>query len=78
MNQTRLESMLEITANYVTGFFVAYGVYEWGVLPYPALSASAFWVTTLFTVVSVVRTYVWRRFFNAQLHILIHSFLRGR
>lgn len=74
--QTRFESMVEITANYVSGFALAYLVYDFWVLPYPELAGSAFWVTTLFTVVSVVRTYVWRRFFNAQLHTLTHSFIK--
>ena len=77
MKQSRLESVLEITANYVSGFIVAYLVYEYVVLPFPALLHSAFWVTVLFTIVSVARSYIWRRFFNARLHILVHRAVRA-
>ena len=81
MKQSRLESCIEITANYVSGFAVAWAVYAWIVLPVPWLLNSPFWVTVLFTVVSVLRSYLWRRFFNAELHVVAHqiarTFIRG-
>lgn len=76
MNQSRMESIIEITLNYVSGFIIAYLVYEYVVIPYPALLHSAFWATMLFTVVSVIRSYIWRRFFNAGLHQLVHAFFK--
>ncbi len=77
LRQSRLESVLEITMNYLSGFIVAYLVYEYIVIPYPELLHSAFWVTMLFTVVSVIRTYIWRRFFNAGLHKVAHGIAKA-
>ena len=68
MHQSRIESAIEVGANYASGFAVAWAVYAHIVIPNPQLQTSPFWVTVLFTVVSVTRTYLWRRFFNAQLH----------
>ena len=75
MNQTKVESLIEVFFNYLSGFIIAYLTYEWIVIPTPWLAASAFWVTSLFTLVSVVRTYLWRRFFNAGLHRAVHRFI---
>lgn len=66
MTQSKRGSALEITCNYASGFVIALLVYKYGVRPFPAIYESAFLVTTIFTVVSVVRSYVWRRLFNAH------------
>lgn len=71
MNQSKLESVVEVFFNYLSGFLLAYLVYDWVIIPSQDLKNSAFAVTTIFTVVSVVRTYFWRRFFNANLHKLV-------
>jgi hypothetical protein len=34
-------------------------------------------ITIIFTVISLLRGYFWRRFFNARLHILITNFVRN-
>ena len=73
MNQTKLESGIEVLFNYASGFIVAYFVYALVVMPTPWLKVSPFLVTALFTLVSVIRTYLWRRFFNAGLHKVIHK-----
>ena len=75
MQQTRIESAVEITANYASGFLVAYLTYQFIVIPIPWLLGDAFWVTVLFTAVSIVRSYLWRRFFNAGLHRAVHVLL---
>lgn len=75
MNQTKLESNIEIFFNYLSGFVIAYLTYEFAVLPNQWLRESPFLVISLFTGVSVVRSYVWRRFFNAGLHKVVHSFI---
>lgn len=71
MNQTKIESMVEMFFNYLSGFILAYLVYAVIVIPTPWLKDSAFWVTMLFTVLSVIRSYLWRRFFNAGLHKVV-------
>ena len=78
MKQSKLESKIEVFFNYLTGFLIAWAVYEFIVIPNPWLKESALMVTTLFTLVSVVRSYFWRRFFNAGLHKVVHSMLSKR
>ncbi len=65
--QTKKQSALEVFLNYLTGFIIAYLVYDWLVLPAVWLRDSPFLVTCLFTLVSIIRTYAWRRYFNAKL-----------
>ncbi|MEW8139480.1 MAG: hypothetical protein AB2761_20650 [Candidatus Thiodiazotropha endolucinida] len=72
MNQTKIESIVEVVFNYLSGFIFAYLVYAFIVIPTPWLKESAFWVTLLFTVASMIRSYLWRRFFNAGLHKVVH------
>lgn len=76
MNQTKLESWIEVFFNYLTGFLIAYTVYAMLVIPTAWLKESPFWVTTLFTLVSVIRSYLWRRFFNAGLHSVVHRLVK--
>ena len=73
MNQTKLESAIEVFFNYLSGFIIAYAVYAFIVMPNPWLRTSPFLVTMIFTLVSVIRSYLWRRFFNAGLHKVVHK-----
>jgi len=75
MNQTKLESVIEVFFNYLSGFILAYFIYDVIVIPTPWIKNSAFLVIALFTLVSIVRTYFWRRFFNAGLHRMVHKFV---
>lgn len=75
MNQTKLESAIEVFFNYASGFFIAYLTYAFIVMPNPWLKNSPFLVTMLFTAVSVLRTFLWRRFFNAGLHKVVHKLI---
>lgn len=68
MKQTKFESWLEVFFNYASGFIIAYFVYARIILPYPYINDSPFLVTSIFTLVSVCRSYLWRRFFNKGLH----------
>ena len=75
MQQTKLVSLIEVCVNVATGFILAWLVWLY-LIPvfWPHHSSSAgegFWITSLFTVVSVLRGYVWRRFFNAGFHHLV-------
>lgn len=72
MNQSRLVSLIETLANTAIGFIVSY-------LAWPFIAAAAdlhytngqhAGVTAAFTVLSVARGYVIRRFFNGGLHRL--------
>ena len=70
MKQTKLESFIETCMNVSIGFCISYAA--WPIvaklhgLPYGA--AQAFSITMIFTVLSITRGYVIRRWFNAGLH----------
>jgi len=74
MNQSRVESIIERLADMTTGFLISWTVYEMYVFPsVPAISG--FWVTAMFTAISLVRGYLWRRFFNNGLHKVVHKYV---
>ena len=65
--QTRKGSLLEATLNIGSGFIVAMLVWQLIAAPlfgYEVTLYDNFWLTMIFTVVSVVRSYFWRRLFN--------------
>ena len=70
MNQSRLGSLIESAINTAIGFivsFVAWPVAAW--MTGIEYSSGQHWaVVAFFTVVSVARSYVIRRWFNARLH----------
>jgi hypothetical protein len=70
MNQTKLESLLESLVNILIGYTVAL-VSQILVFPlfdiHVPMSANL-WISAWFTVISLVRSYVIRRWFNAGLH----------
>lgn len=70
MQQTRLESIIETCFNTLIGFFVSY--FAWPVAAWyyeiPYNHSQHFGVVLFFTVLSIARGYVIRRWFNAQLH----------
>lgn len=77
MKQTKLESLLERLVDVSTGFIISVFIYKYVILTQDWLWENAFLVTLIFTVVSIVRGYLWRRFFNAEMHKLIKRFVRG-
>ncbi len=80
MKQTKLESLLETTVNIATGFIISWGVWLWMVpiiWPQHVSTVSVgFGITCLFTVTSFLRSYIWRRFFNAGVHRAVHKLVR--
>ena len=65
--QTRLSSLTESCLNTASGFVVSWLVWVYIVVPYwnlPVRAADNLAITGMFTVVSIARTYVWRRLFN--------------
>ena len=78
MNQSKLESLLEATANQFTGFVHSVAFTAWVIVPLYHLDWT--WldninVTLAFMAVSIVRSYLWRRFFNAGLHRVVHGWV---
>lgn len=70
MNQTRLESLVEVLINILIGFTINW-VANMTVLPlfgFHVTGAQAFHIGLIFTVISVARSYAVRRWFNAGLH----------
>jgi len=72
VNQTRLESLIEATVNTAIGFFVAL-VSQVVVFPLFGIHvplSTNLGIGAWFTLISVVRSYVIRRWFNARLHVM--------
>ena len=70
MTQTRLGSFIEACANVVIGFSINWCA-NLAILPlfgFRVSGAQAFGIGLFFTVISIVRSYVLRRWFNARLH----------
>lgn len=70
MNQTKLESLLESMVNILIGYFVALASQ---ILIFPFFDINVplsvnLWIGAWFTVISLIRSYVIRRWFNAGLH----------
>ena len=64
--QSEKESLIEIGLNVGSGFLIAW-VMTITVLPLFGLNATineSFQITLIFTLVSVLRGYLWRRYFN--------------
>lgn len=79
MNQTKLESLLESFINIGSGFIVAFCLWVFVVRPVWDIEVDMldnFVITVMFTIVSIIRSYLWRRFFNAGLHKWTHNFVR--
>ena len=74
--QTKVESAIERTVDLTTGFILSVLIYEYVILRNDWLFENAILVTTIFTIVSFVRGYLWRRFFNAELHRVVHNIVR--
>jgi len=79
MNQTKLESLLETCINIASGFIVSFLLWSFVVAPIWGLTMSTFdnlGIVSIFTVSAVIRSYVWRRFFNAGIHKAIHRWVK--
>lgn len=70
MNQTRLGSLIEVAINIAIGFAINWVANIW-ILPlygFNITGGQAFSMGLIFTVISVIRSYCIRRWFNASLH----------
>ncbi len=70
MTQTRLGSLIEACANIVIGFAINWSanMVIFPLFGYPISPGKAFHIGLWFTVISLIRTYALRRWFNARLH----------
>jgi hypothetical protein len=76
MNQTRLGSLIEALANVVIGFAINWTA-NMAILPlfgFHVTGGQAFGIGCFFTVISVARSYILRRWFNARLQEMAQSF----
>lgn len=79
MQQSKLESLIETVLNTLSGYVVSY--LAWIFIVGPALGkghnmSEAFWTTNFFTVLSIARSYLWRRFFNNGIHKMVVAWVR--
>ena len=67
--QSRLGSLLEQCLNIASGFLLSLLIWQLlgPALGYHVSMHDNLLITSIFTVVSIVRGYLWRRFFNARL-----------
>ena len=69
MNQTRTHSVIEATANTMSGFIISWAVTVY-LIPltgyFIVTEQQGFWIVCIYTVASLVRNYVWRRVFNGR------------
>lgn len=72
MNQTRLGSFIEVCINIVIGFAINWvaNLYVLPLYGFNITGGQAFSMGLVFTVISVVRSYVIRCWFNARLHAM--------
>ena len=69
MEQSKLASLIEAVLNTASGFIVSLLFWSWVVVPLWDLDVTMnenLVITACFTVISIVRGYVWRRVFNAN------------
>jgi hypothetical protein len=67
--QTRIGSFIESALNTASGFVVAFALWQWVIGPlmgYAVNYHDNLIITSIFTVASIARSYVWRRFFNKR------------
>jgi hypothetical protein len=79
MHQTKIESLIESCINIASGFIISLLLWIYVVIPIWELEVTMLdnlSITALFTVSAIIRSYLWRRFFNAGLHKWIHRRMR--
>ena len=78
MNQTRLESLAEVCLNVAIGWIVAL-LTQLLVFPLFGINVTVgqqLSISVIFTTVSIIRSYIIRRWFNAGIHKLVVAFVK--
>lgn len=75
MTQSKWGSLIETCTHTAIGFVIAYFLGHWLYVLYdiPVSHSANFQITCWFTVVSIARGYVVRRWFNARIHKAIQQ-----
>lgn len=80
MEQSKLESIIESITNNIIGIATAYATWVFIILSLPMIygvenmnHGQNIMITLTFTVVSLLRSYVVRRWFNAGYHKAVHK-----
>jgi len=76
--QSRLESFIEINLNIASGFVISLLVWEYIAGPLYGIETNMvqnLGIVGIFTVTAIIRSYVWRRYFNARLHRRLEEWL---
>jgi len=71
MNQSKLESFIESMMNTLSGFVISWMAWAFVVAPLfnlPVDVSQSFWITFIFTFISLGRNYLVRRFFVKGFH----------
>lgn len=77
--QSRLESAIEATLNVGSGFIIAMLLWQLVVAPlwgYEVTLLDNLGLTAIFTGVSLIRGYIWRRFFEWRIRKRVRSYER--
>jgi hypothetical protein len=80
-SQTRLLSLIESLVNVGSGFIISLVLWQWLVAPafgYEVTIGTNLALTSIFTVTSVARGYLWRRFFARNLHRHLRNLLGAK
>lgn len=76
--QSRMESLIESVVNVMSGFIISLTVWTFFIMPVWNLHTTFgdnLAITCVFTVISVGRGFLWRRFFNNGFHRRVHQWL---
>ena len=78
MNQSKLESLAEVGVNVVIGWVIGLTaqVFFFPLIGIEATFSQNFISSIVFTVISIVRGYVVRRWFNAGIHKFVANLIR--
>ena len=71
MAQSKLASSLEATANTLSGYFISLGMWLYIAGPlfgYEVSFSKGVGLTLLFTITSLIRSYIWRRWFTTRIN----------
>jgi len=78
MNQSKLESLAEIGFNVLVGWIIGLvaQIFFFPLIGIEATFSQNFVSSVVFTVISIVRSYVIRRWFNAGIHKFVVNIVR--
>lgn len=79
LSQSRLESLIETNLNIASGFIVSLLLWTYVVGPLFGIDKTFvqnLGIVAIFTVSAIIRSYLWRRYFNKRLHRRLEQWLK--